>query len=80
MGIKPNKSTGISEVNTTSVRVYPNPTTDKVFVETESNIKVFSSIGQLLQEVFGTEVSLKNYTSGIYFIQVNGITTKIVKQ
>jgi len=81
INIKPSGNVNITEVkNVPSIKVYPNPTTDKVFVETESNIKVYSTHGQLLQEVYGREVDLSNYPSGLYLLQVNGISTKVVKR
>jgi len=73
---------GIDELPMTSyeLRVYPNPTTGKVYIETESKIKVYNQQGQLLQETFGNQVDLSTYPQGVYLLQVNGRLRKVVKQ
>lgn len=73
-GISPIKSTGNRTI------FYPNPTTGKVFFNTESNIRFCDTRGLLLQEAFGNQVDLSAYPQGIYFLQVNGVWNKVVKK
>jgi len=64
---------GIEETeNNPSLRIYPNPTTGKVYLETESNIKVYDVQGVFLMETFGNQVDLSAYPQGVYLLQVNG--------
>ena len=60
--------------------LYPNPTTHTVFLETESNIKVYNMDGTILQELFGNQVDLSAYPQGVYFLQINGVWNKVVKK
>jgi len=73
---------GVDELRMTNdeLRVYPNPTTGKVYIETESEIKVYNQQGELLQETFGNQVDLSDYPKGVYLLQVNGRLRKVVKQ
>ena len=73
---------GVDELPMTNdeLRVYPNPTTGKVYIETESEIKVYNQQGELLQETFGNQVDLSDYPKGVYLLQVNGRLRKVVKQ
>jgi len=61
--------------------IFPNPTTGKVYIETESAIKVYDAQGVLLQETFGNQVDLSAYPQGVYLLQVNdGRWSRVVKQ
>jgi len=72
---------GIVETdNYPSLRIYPNPTTGKVYTETESNIKIYNLQGALLQETFGNQIDLSTYPQGVYLLQVNGRWSRVVKQ
>jgi len=73
---------GVEELPMTNdeLRVYPNPTSGKVYIETESKIKVYNQQGQFLQETFGNQIDLSDYPKGIYLLQVNGRLRKVVKQ
>ena len=61
------------------VSIFPNPTIGKVYIEMESNIKVYNMRGALLLETFGNQVDLSAYPQGVYFLRVNGGWAKMVK-
>ncbi|MGE0568178.1 MAG: T9SS type A sorting domain-containing protein [Bacteroidia bacterium] len=68
------------------ITVYPNPTKDKIIIETENNdiIKLIDMFGKLLQEKEcekgKTELNLSEYSNGIYFVvNKNGNTVKVIK-
>ncbi|MCL2511182.1 MAG: leucine-rich repeat protein [Bacteroidales bacterium] len=64
-----------------SLRIYPNPTIGKVYLETESSIKVYDVRGVFLMETFGNQVDLSVYPQGVYLLQVNGGRwIKVVRQ
>jgi hypothetical protein len=74
-------SVGVRKPNATSnITVYPNPTTGIVNIGQETEIKVYSLQGALLQEIFGKQVNLSAYPNGIYQLRVNGKTGKVVKK
>lgn len=76
--------TGIEELDTdeTSVRVFPNPTADRVTVQIEgpalpetADCRLYDETGKLLRQFHLTEnqfvVNLSPYTSGLYFLQIS---------
>ena len=64
--------------------LYPNPTSDIVYIKTESDsipeIKLFSVDDRLLQQVRSVEIDMSKYDSGIYFMQIEREVVKIVKK
>lgn len=67
----------VAEQETVLVNVYPNPTRNKVVVESEGimGVKVYSMKGQLLQEIDGNgddsvEISLRDYAPATYMLEV----------
>jgi hypothetical protein len=66
-----------------NILVYPNPTTDKVYMKTETEIvpevKLYSVNGKLLQHLRSTEIDVSSYSAGIYILQVADKMVKIVK-
>jgi len=70
----------IEPVEIESFKIFPNPTTGKVYIETESNIKVFNLQGELLKETSGNQVDLSDYPQGVYLLQVNGRWSKVARQ
>jgi len=71
--------TAIEEATISAMRIYPNPTTGKVYIETGSKIKVYNMQGVLLLETFGDQVDLSAYPQGVYLFLVEGKTKKIIK-
>lgn len=78
-------STGIDETNLTS-KIYPNPATKNIRVESNQIIKTVRILNMLGQEVYnntianyGTEINVSNFHSGIYFVNIEtnqGVTTQ----
>jgi hypothetical protein len=61
----------------TSIIVYPNPSSDKIFIKCKKldHLVILNSIGQQVANVIGasddiTEVDISQLTSGIYFLRV----------
>ena len=75
-------ATGIQFLNRNEVKIYPNPTTDKVFVKlpsaTKTTISIFDMKGRLITRNQFTEmineIDLSSYQKGIYIIEVKGET------
>ena len=79
------------EFNQLNVKVYPNPTSDIVNIETHEtlqNYEVYNVLGQQIQNGMfnGTnQINLHGATAGVYFIKVTTVqgssaTVKVVKQ
>ena len=60
--------------------VFPNPTTGIVTLSTESNYQVMNSLGQKIVSGNGTSIDLRSQPKGMYLLQVEGETVKIVKK
>jgi len=63
---------GMEPIEEPAFKIYPNPTTGKVYIEAEGEIKVYDAQGVLLLETFGNQVDLSAYPQGVYLLQVNG--------
>jgi hypothetical protein len=80
-------TTGINEIDEELISVYPNPASDMISVDVVDYeiIRVLNSCGHTIYESSkDCDIDLKEYPSGIYFINVvtneQIITKKIVKQ
>lgn len=78
------KETAIAD-SEVKISVYPNPTADVLFVETESNadyIYVYNMAGKLVlteANVGKTRIDLTNEPQGTYFVKVGDKTIKVLK-
>ena len=81
-------STGIDEtiLNNEDIRIFPNPTTNKLIIEmqnrTDVNISIFNAIGQ---NVYESNVETNNKTidvtglqTGIYFVKIKDLKGNIL--
>lgn len=84
-----NENTSTNEANKQNsvVKLFPNPTNDKINIETKEKvalINVFSLEGKLLFETKNKDINLTDYANGIYLLEVvleNGaiIKEKVIK-
>gem|GEM_PF-2022662 len=84
-------STGIGELDSVNLKVYPNPTDGRVTVNFSNErkqgsvIQVYDIFGRLVQEINQTgnnevNIDLSNHSNVIYFLKVDGQTVKVIKQ
>jgi len=77
-------SISISESVLSNFKIYPNPTSNIVYVKTENGtipeVKVYSLDGRLLQQICKTEIDLSEYSAGVYLLSLDGQMVKIVKK
>lgn len=79
-------------ISALSLEIYPNPTIDDIFIRYSKNIKLSGSIkiydvnGRCLKNLehkdlipYGYKISLQEYKSGIYFLEVANLKFKIIK-
>lgn len=62
--------------------IYPNPASDKVYVNLETGnfydfeVQIFNNLGQLIKTVqLDSEIDVNSLSSGIYFLKVNNVRT-----
>jgi hypothetical protein len=75
-------SVGIHEVEA-KIAVYPNPCTDQIQISgltPNTAYALTDAAGTTMLKGSETVLSLTNFATGIYFLNVNGTLTKIVKQ
>ena len=80
-------TTAIDEPSSKLFTLYPNPTSDRVYVYAEKyfRLRIFSSIGTLVKDVYNEkEVDLSSLPDGLYILKLETegkiITSKIIKQ
>jgi len=80
--------TGLNKNEFSNISIYPNPTTDVIFIETNAifNVAIFNVLGEKIISTQNNKIDLSSYQNGLYFVVLkdnNGktITTKkIVKK
>jgi len=83
-GVLTNLPTQLNEkLSNTSISVYPNPTTNSLFLKAEINslnqYRITNSIGQLMLKgtVNGNSINVSSIKNGIYFIQLKDEKTNV---
>jgi hypothetical protein len=69
-----------------AITIYPNPTTSNFTIDLNeyNNVIIYNSFGQIIYDEkplqLKSEISLSNFSNGIYFIKVGSVTQKIIKE
>lgn len=73
--------------NKDQIKLYPNPSADVIRIISDKKetlkVKIYSSEGRLvLSGIYqpGEDISISNFRSGFYLVQVNNITLKLIKK
>lgn len=72
-----------NDFTTSTLQVYPNPTSDYVIVdskETIKEIKIYTTIGTLVKMAKISKIQLNDLPSGIYYLEVSTNQTKEIKK
>lgn len=78
--------TGIDEIGTNShIRIFPNPTSNFISIQTENNIKFKSAeikdvLGKIILTTNNSTIDLSKHEAGIYFVEVTTDKGKYVKR
>lgn len=79
--------TGIEDNMNETIVVYPNPFTNSITIngiETQSETVLYNTLGEVIRKWIITEtnnsINTENLRSGVYFIKINSILKKIIKQ
>lgn len=77
----------IDEIKSSSITVYPNPTSDNFIIKSNKiieKVEVFNSVGKLILSVSPNAIDfsmdLDKYEKGIYFIRIDNETIKLIKE
>ncbi len=77
-------NTGINNVQVATAKVYPNPTSGMLYVETANGtvpaLTLYSLQGKQFLQTTGNEVDLSAYPRGIYLLQVDGEVVKVMRK
>ena len=74
---------GLNEQSTEVFTIYPNPATTSIKVTGEGNAVISNILGQTVTSatVNGVaEINVSNLESGVYFINMNGVSKKFIKK
>jgi len=71
-------TTGITNISTTDVNIYPSPTTGQLFIQTNNlqpqTISIYDINGRIIYSLpFKPEIDISRLSSGIYFVEVNSV-------
>ena len=83
-----NTALGLDPISKVEYSIYPNPTTDRITLETSDAIKkitISNGLGQVVYEGNSKQISMSNFSNGLYLMKVafeNGcnVTEKIIKK
>ena len=81
--MQPSQPSGLFDVQSEPLSVYPNPTKAAVRVEAAGEVCVYNVSGMLLQRIVSQGKVLLNfsdYPDGMYIIRVNNAAAKVIKR
>jgi hypothetical protein len=70
----------VEEVEALNMTVYPNPATDYIMVNAKNagSVEIFDMTGRCVLTSVETKIDVRSLETGVYFVRVNGNTTKLV--
>ena len=74
----------VDEIESSALTVYPNPATDRLYVNAENvkSVEIYDMTGRMVMTSFESVVDLRNIEAGVYFVTVKtdnaARTTKLV--
>ena len=83
IGFHVSDATGITELTSGSIAVWPNPATNVLYLDVVdgTTVSVFDMTGNMvMQERYESQLDVSNLTPGLYAIKAEGYTVKFVKE
>lgn len=70
----------VEEVEASALTVYPNPATDFIMVNAQNSVyvEIFDMTGKMVLTSTESTIDVRDLETGVYFVRVNGNTTKLV--
>ncbi len=72
--------TRISESTINSLSIHPNPTSNIIRWKTIENFQLLDVNGKLLLEGKGNSINISTLANGVYFLQINNASSKVIKK
>ncbi|OAV67480.1 hypothetical protein Barb4_02450 [Bacteroidales bacterium Barb4] len=80
----PVEGNGIENITVGGLKVYPTVTDGTIYIETVDGnvpeVRVYNLTGKLLLNARQNSINLSSYPNGLYFLQADGKTIKVVKK
>ena len=70
--------TGIDNLGLKGFKIYPNPSTGIINIETQELIEIRNTLGQLIYKGMGGKIDLSGYGEGVYLVKVGARIQKLV--
>ncbi len=74
-------NTGIAEISNSYICIYPNPTSDFIFIENidPQLVTIYSLEGKMIKTIENTNIiDVRDLNKGIYLINIDGIVKKLI--
>lgn len=74
---------GMTEISTSNIQIYPNPTSDFIYIENvdPQSVSIYSLDGKLIKTIENANVvDVRDLNEGIYLINIGDVIYKIVKR
>jgi len=73
--------TGIKNYNQNNLPIFPNPAIDFIIIgDSDVNYTLTSCNGEIISKGRTNQIDISNLSNGVYFITVNGTTSKFIKE
>lgn len=69
----------VEEQTLGSFMVYPNPTSKQLTVSVEGDYRITNLLGQTVMTGHGSTIDVSDLSSGVYFVNIDGVIRKFVK-
>lgn len=70
---------GLAELNSVGISVFPNPTTGMIYFSQFSEYRLSDLSGRSLIDGKSSEIDLSSFAEGVYLLNLNGITLRVLK-
>lgn len=70
----------VEEVEASAMTVYPNPATDYIMISAQNaaTVEIYDMTGRMVLTSTESKIDVRGLDAGVYFVRVNGKTTKLV--
>jgi len=74
-----NSTTGIMDTKEPTVKLFPNPVQDRLFLSIPTNWNLMDLQGRSISSGYGSEIDTADLPNGMFFIQINNTLQKVIK-
>lgn len=72
--------TAINEIDESALKLFPNPTSSSVSLETLKDYVLYNNLGIQLDQSRSDKIDLSNLPAGVYFAHIEGLVYRIIKE